>query len=222
MLTTTLNNIRACHPCSDGYRMLLAHLKKKEPDDAPIPFSTIVASNGIEDAVWCTRAEMLTRVHRNAWRFFLVKMADTAVKAADIEDKREYDSYILLLNNYLKLSPSQQDSRHHFSSLHYYLETRVDDLTKGIRKNGAWGKSASEELKRLRWERFVYSYLAFASCPDEGYYPNVAECPDRNASLAEAPFRALIFSELGITAPLLSRYKKMLMFQHIIRIASNN
>ena len=69
MITTTLNRIRAHQPCADGWKKLLTHLGKTEPDDEPLPFSVIVDSNGLNDALWCCRAEPQ---HSREWRLFAV------------------------------------------------------------------------------------------------------------------------------------------------------
>lgn len=54
-MKTTLNEIRKYRPCADGWKTLLASLNKTEADDEPLSFSHILASNGIRDAIWCTR-----------------------------------------------------------------------------------------------------------------------------------------------------------------------
>jgi len=69
MLTTTLNRIRAHRPCADGWQKLLAHLGKTAADDAPLSFETILESNGIDDALWCLRAEPQ---HAKEYRLFAV------------------------------------------------------------------------------------------------------------------------------------------------------
>ena len=69
MLTTTLNRIRVHQPCESGWRKLLAYLGKTQPDDEPLPYATIVASNGLEDALWCCRAEPQ---YAKQWRLFAV------------------------------------------------------------------------------------------------------------------------------------------------------
>ena len=56
MISTTLNAIRAHHPCQDGWTKLLATLGKTKADDEPLAITTILASNGIDDALWCVRA----------------------------------------------------------------------------------------------------------------------------------------------------------------------
>lgn len=53
---TTLNMIRECHPCRDGWTTLLEFLDKTGPDDDRLSLLTILESNGFEDAVWCLRA----------------------------------------------------------------------------------------------------------------------------------------------------------------------
>lgn len=53
---TTLNKIRKCRPCQDGWKKLLQHLGKTTADDEPIPVLTVLDSNGLDDALWCLRA----------------------------------------------------------------------------------------------------------------------------------------------------------------------
>jgi len=55
-MKTTLNAIRKYLPCAEGWKKLLQHLGKTEADDAPLLISTILASNGLDDALWCLRA----------------------------------------------------------------------------------------------------------------------------------------------------------------------
>ena len=69
VITTTLNRIRAHKPCADGWRKLLAGLGKSEPDDKPLAFAQIVRINGLEDALWATRA---APEHDRAWRLYAV------------------------------------------------------------------------------------------------------------------------------------------------------
>ena len=69
MLTTTLNRIRKHNPCEDGWSKLLTGLGKTAPDDEPLPFSRIVEINGLDDAVWCCRAEPQ---YAKEWRLFAV------------------------------------------------------------------------------------------------------------------------------------------------------
>ncbi len=71
-LTTTLNRIREHGPCAEGWGKLLRHLGKTKADDEPVAFSTILESNGIEDAIWCCRVEPQ---HSREWRLFAVECA---------------------------------------------------------------------------------------------------------------------------------------------------
>jgi hypothetical protein len=92
-MTTTLNRIRAHGPCQDGWAKLLRHLGKTGPDDEPLPFSVIVESNGLDDALYCLRAE--PRYERKV-RLYAVWCArrveylntDPRVKAANDVSKR--------------------------------------------------------------------------------------------------------------------------------------
>lgn len=67
--STTLNAIRACKPCADGWRKLLAHLGKTQADDEPLALLTIIESNGLDDALWVLRA---MPEHDRHWRLYAV------------------------------------------------------------------------------------------------------------------------------------------------------
>ena len=68
-ITTTLNRIRAYHLCREGWEKLLAGLGKSKADDEPLPFARIVEINGLDDALWCCRAEP---DRAKEWRLFAV------------------------------------------------------------------------------------------------------------------------------------------------------
>ena len=55
-MKTTLNQIRACHPCTTGWENLLAYLGKTRADDEPLSIVTVLNANGLDDAHWCLRA----------------------------------------------------------------------------------------------------------------------------------------------------------------------
>ena len=55
-MKTTLNAIREHSPCADGWAKLLAHFGKTKADDEPLAITTILDSNGLDDALWCLRA----------------------------------------------------------------------------------------------------------------------------------------------------------------------
>ena len=69
MITTTLNRIREHEPCTKGWQKLLAYLGKTKADDEPLPYAVILKSNGIDDALWCCRAEPQ---HDKEWRLYAV------------------------------------------------------------------------------------------------------------------------------------------------------
>ena len=55
-MNTTLNQIRAHSPCTNGWTKLLSYLGKTKADDEPLSIVTILESNGFDDALWCLRA----------------------------------------------------------------------------------------------------------------------------------------------------------------------
>ena len=68
-LTTTLNRIWACNPCDEGKRRALRAAGKNAPDDEPITYQQIVEAVGLDDALWCCRAEPQ---YDREWRLFAV------------------------------------------------------------------------------------------------------------------------------------------------------
>ena len=55
-MKTTLNKIRKHNPCTNGWEKLLVYLGKTKADDEPLEITTILDSNGLDDAIWCLRA----------------------------------------------------------------------------------------------------------------------------------------------------------------------
>jgi hypothetical protein len=55
-MKTTLNKIRMHSPCESGWKKLLKNLGKTQADDEPLAITTILESNGLDDALWCLRA----------------------------------------------------------------------------------------------------------------------------------------------------------------------
>lgn len=53
MMTTTLNRIREHNPCREGWTRLLKYLGKTQANDEPLGLDVILASNGLDDALWC-------------------------------------------------------------------------------------------------------------------------------------------------------------------------
>ena len=76
-LQTTLAIIRAASPCASGYAMLLRTLGADFPTDKPIDFATILASNGLQDALWALRA-VLPEQERDRDRLARLFAADCA------------------------------------------------------------------------------------------------------------------------------------------------
>jgi hypothetical protein len=68
-ITTTLNRIRAHSPCLEGWKKLLSGLGKPSADDEPLAYSKIAEINGIDDALWCCRAEPQ---HWKIWHLYAV------------------------------------------------------------------------------------------------------------------------------------------------------
>ena len=86
-MKTTLNKIRAHSPCTDGWEKLLKNLGKTKADDEPLALTTILESNGIDDALWCLRA---VDGHEREMRLFAVDCARSVQHL--MTDKRSRDA----------------------------------------------------------------------------------------------------------------------------------
>jgi hypothetical protein len=53
---TTLSELRKHKACPDRYTHLVAALGPEWGDDDPIPLTRILDINGLDDAIWITRA----------------------------------------------------------------------------------------------------------------------------------------------------------------------
>jgi len=71
-MKTTLNKIRACSPCHEGWTKLLRNLGKTKADDEPLAITTVLDSNGLDDALWCLRA---VDGHQREMRLYAVDCA---------------------------------------------------------------------------------------------------------------------------------------------------
>lgn len=69
MIYTTLNKIRVHNPCQSGWAKLLKYLGKTSADDEPLALAVILESNGLDDALWCTRT--LPELNKK-WRLYAV------------------------------------------------------------------------------------------------------------------------------------------------------
>lgn len=69
MIYTTLNKIRNHSPCAEGWRKLLISLRKTQADDEPLPFLSILDSNGLDDCLWCLRS---APEYSKTWRLYAV------------------------------------------------------------------------------------------------------------------------------------------------------
>jgi hypothetical protein len=86
-MNTTLNKIRTHTPCSSGWKKLLTNLGKTEADDEPLALTTILESNGLDDAFWCLRA---VDGHEREMRLFAVECARGVQHL--MTDKRSIDA----------------------------------------------------------------------------------------------------------------------------------
>ena len=51
-MNTTLNEIRAHHPCEESWGVLLRSLDKTQADDEPLAYSRIMEICGLDDTLW--------------------------------------------------------------------------------------------------------------------------------------------------------------------------
>ena len=86
-MKTTLNKIRAHSPCANDWEKLLRNLGKTKADDEPLALTTILESNGLDDALWCLRA---VDGHQREMRLYAVECARSVQHL--MTDKRSLDA----------------------------------------------------------------------------------------------------------------------------------
>ena len=74
MIYTTLNRIREHELHIKGWRQLLKYLGKTMADDGPLGFDVILASNGLDDTLWCL---CTVPAESRRWRLMAVRFART-------------------------------------------------------------------------------------------------------------------------------------------------
>ena len=101
---TTLRKIRACSPCPSGWTKLLGNLGKTKADDEPLAITTILDSNGLDDALWCLRA---VDGHQREMRLYAVDCARSVqhltngLRSSTAIDTAERHAYGLATNEEL-------------------------------------------------------------------------------------------------------------------------
>ena len=85
---TTLNKIRACDPCKGGWETLLSSLGKTNPDNEPLSLISILESNGLDDALWCTRT--VFDQHRDKIVQYAIRCAENVLHIFEnaVQDKQ--------------------------------------------------------------------------------------------------------------------------------------
>ena len=95
----TLNMIRAKSPCHDGWTKLLKHLGKSGGDDEPLDLLTVLAINGLGDALWVldrTGCNPRLARHFSAW---CAEQVLPLFEAARPGDTRPRDAIVVALDD---------------------------------------------------------------------------------------------------------------------------
>ena len=120
---TTLNKIRKCKPCTNGWEKLLISLNKTQPDDEPLALTYILDSNGLNDAIWCLRA--LPDKHRDKIVLFT---ADVAERVLPIYEKQH---------------PNDFRPRQAIQAARDFIDEKIDKKTLDAAVSGAWAAWAA-------------------------------------------------------------------------------
>lgn len=86
MIVTSLNRIRACAPCTEGWTLHLRSTGKVAADDDVLSYAEIVQINSFDDALWAARA---APEHEALWRGFALWCADQAQGLAGAAAQRD-------------------------------------------------------------------------------------------------------------------------------------
>jgi hypothetical protein len=108
-MKTTLNAIREHSPCTTGWSKLLKNIGKTKADDEPLAITTILESNGLEDALWCLRA---IDGHEKEIRLFanLCEVEPKVIEELDEADYSNLQKVYLGFFNSEEMSSAQSSS----------------------------------------------------------------------------------------------------------------
>jgi hypothetical protein len=88
MITITLEKIRSCDPCIEGWKKILESKGGSNSDmSLEFPLTDVLTSNGLEDTLWCLRC---LPEHSNLWRKYAVWCAIQVQSL--ITDQRSLDA----------------------------------------------------------------------------------------------------------------------------------
>ena len=137
MIYTTLNRIREQSPCAEGWKKLLTHLGKTQADDEPLSFVTILDSNGLDDALWCCRAEP---EQSSMWRHFAVDCAESVRHL--MKDQRSIDAL-----NVARLHANGQATDEEL----YAARDAAWDAARNAARDAAWAAAWDALEQRFRY-----------------------------------------------------------------------
>jgi hypothetical protein len=147
-MKTTLNKIRAHSPCTAGWAKLLKNLGKTQADDEPLAITTVLDSNGVDDALWCLRA---VDGHQKEMRLFAVDcarsvqhlMADArSVAAIDVAERHAHG-----LATDAELGAARDAAR---GAARYAARITAGDVAWGAAWYAAWGAARGAERGTAR------------------------------------------------------------------------
>ena len=144
-LTTTLNRIRACGPCTSGWRTLLKHVGEDFDPEAEINLLTILASNGVPDMLWALRAtvqDSKRTAAQLAIEFAEQLAIEFAEQALPLFDKRW---------------PNNRRPRLAIKAARDYLEWLIS-----LEELRAAGRAADAAYAAYAYAAYAYAYAAYA------------------------------------------------------------
>ena len=184
MITTTLRQIRQHNPCREGWRTLLSALGKTEVDDEPLPLTTILQSNGLDDALWCLQT--LTGHDEEIIRFALACVHEVSHLMTDQRSLNVLDA----LERHFESPLSKQEIDR------VLAEARAAEAA--VRAAEAvWAAEAAAEVvwaaRAVAWAARAAVWAARAAAEAAEAAAEAAEAAEEGAARAEARARQVQF-----------------------------
>ena len=82
MITTTLQQIRDCGPCRDGWRRILRGVRKRGPDAEPLLIGRIADVAGMPDALWALQSVVGQDAQLRRFAFLVYRLVRTDCSTA--------------------------------------------------------------------------------------------------------------------------------------------
>ena len=132
MIHTTLNKIFEAKPVEKIWLGLLAHLNKTDPDDEPLPLSTVLDAVGLDECLWCLQT---VPEHDREWRLYAIRCAR---KVQHLATNQRNDRVLEVAKKFANGKATADQLAHALTDAEDSVGTAVRRAAQSTAKTDAW------------------------------------------------------------------------------------